>query len=62
MINEGLVRGYFGMVTPGTKFSNFDELFARGEKTGSVLRQLRSKSLLRRLAWILNASRLQLRA
>ena len=34
MINEGLVRGYFGMVTPGTKFSNFDELFARGEKDG----------------------------
>ena len=34
MINEGLVRGYFGMVTPGTKFSNFDELFARGGKDG----------------------------
>lgn len=34
MIEEGLPRGYFGMVTPGTKFSNFDELFAEGEKQG----------------------------
>lgn len=34
MIKEGLPRGYFGMVTPGTKFTNFDELFARGVKDG----------------------------
>ena len=34
MIREGLPRGYFGMVTPGTKFTNFDELFARGVKDG----------------------------
>lgn len=34
MIESGLPRGYFGMVTPGTKFTNFDELFARGVKDG----------------------------
>lgn len=34
MINSGLPRGYFGMVTPGTKFTNFDELFERGVKDG----------------------------
>lgn len=34
MIREGLPRGYFGMVTPGTKFTNFDELFAEGVKKG----------------------------
>ena len=34
MIKDGLPRGYFGMVTPGTKFTNFDELFARGVKDG----------------------------
>lgn len=34
MINKGLPRGYFGMVTPGTKFTNFDELFERGVQDG----------------------------
>ena len=34
MIKEGLPRGYFGMVTPGTKFTNFDALFERGVKDG----------------------------
>ena len=34
MIRDGLPRGYFGMVTPGTKFTNFDELFERGVKDG----------------------------
>ena len=34
MINEGLPRGYFGMVTPGTKFDNFDKLFAEGVEKG----------------------------
>ncbi len=34
MIQEGLPRGYFGMVTPGTKFTNLDELFERGVKDG----------------------------
>lgn len=34
MINEGLPRGYFGMVAPGTKFNNFDDLFAKGVKDG----------------------------
>ena len=34
MIRKGLPRGYFGMVTPGTKFTNFDELFAEGVKKG----------------------------
>ncbi len=34
MINEGLPRGYFGMVAPGTKFTNFDKLFEEGVKKG----------------------------
>ncbi len=34
MIEEGLPRGYFGMVTPGTKFTNFDALFDEGVKAG----------------------------
>lgn len=34
MINEGLPRGYFGMVSPGTKFDNFDKLFAEGVQKG----------------------------
>lgn len=38
MIKDGLPRGYFGMVTPGTKFTNFDELFDRGVKDGFCFR------------------------
>lgn len=34
MIHQGLPRGYFGMVTPGTKFTNFDELFDKGVHDG----------------------------
>lgn len=34
MIEEGLPRGYFGMVTPGTKFTNFDALFEEGIQKG----------------------------
>lgn len=34
MINQGLPRGYFGMVAPGTKFNDFDKLFAEGVQKG----------------------------
>lgn len=49
MIQKGLPRGYFGMVAPGTKFDNFDKLFAQGVKDGfcykaSSLKELAEKT------------------
>jgi len=34
MIEKGLPRGYFDMMAPGAKFTNFDALFAEGVKKG----------------------------
>ncbi|MDR2400827.1 MAG: FAD-dependent oxidoreductase [Deferribacteraceae bacterium] len=33
-VEVGLIRGYFGMVQRMTKFTDFDKVFAEGEKTG----------------------------